>query len=551
MNSYGGVLSPGTHRRGATPRPFADVPADARPYAVRMRDDVLLATDVYLPSRGSRWPVLVSRLPYDKAGDECFMPDIARWFNERGYAVVVQDVRGKVRSGGALAPFETEVADGYDTIEWVTEQSWCNGSIGMFGDSYFGWTQWAAAASRHRALRAIAPRVISADIGDVTSRGGLFALEVTALWALETWVDERLYAYDGELEWGVRPLSEVVPAALGGRRSAFLDDTARRGLPPSARLSVDADLPALHLGGWWDLVNGGQFATWRRSVGAQRAPQYLVVDAVDHGWTRLRPPGEPYVDPLTDASTLSAFLDDYLGPLLPFFDYYVSGVRAYDAPPVRWMLTHESWRHDDRWPPRDSAPVDWFLTGGPRGGLAEAPDRAERVVEWAQDPDDLVPSLAHAYHPLIEPADDSVLIRRDDVLTFETEPVPRPVDLAGPISVALAYESSSPTARIMASLCDVSPDGSALRITDGAGMVTAQGRSAVDLGDIGYRVRPGHRLRLQLSASEFPRYLPDTGTDEHPWTAREFRRTEHRIVTGGRRGARLRCFALRAPGDNA
>ncbi|MQA98017.1 MAG: CocE/NonD family hydrolase, partial [Streptosporangiales bacterium] len=262
-----------------------------------MRDGILLATDVYLPSRGRRWPVLLSRLPYDKAGDECFMPDTARWFTERGYAVVVQDVRGKVRSDGVTAPFRAERLDGYDTIEWITSQEWCGGPVGMFGDSYFGWTQWAAAASRHPALRAIAPRVISADVADLLWSQGVLALEVSALWAFETWMDEALYDPVGPLDWSVRPLSEVVPAAHGGRRSPFLDALGAGALDQAARMPVRGDLPALHIGGWWDILQGGQLATWRRARSAGPAPQHLIMDAMDHGGTRLRAPGEPYVDP--------------------------------------------------------------------------------------------------------------------------------------------------------------------------------------------------------------------------------------------------------------
>ena len=503
-----------------------------------MRDGVRLATDVYLPDRGRRWPTLLSRLPYDKTGDECLMPHIARWFTERGYAVVVQDVRGKIRSGGALEPFRAEVDDGYDTLDWITRQSWCAGPVGMFGDSYFGWTQWAAAASGHAALRAIAPRVTSANVGDITSRSGVFALEVTALWALETWVDE--YLYDGTPDWSIRPLSEVIPTALGGRRSPFLDDVVANGLPSSARLNVRGDVPALHLGGWWDIAQRGQFATWRKARRAARAPQFLSIDAVDHGWNALNAPDtEPY-------------LDFYLGPMHAFFDHFVAETRAYDAPLVRWHLANGSWRAADDWPPAHTRPLDWYLGGssGGRGALRTVPDQHRCELSWVQEPDDLVPSLGHAYHPLIEPADDAVLAERPDVMTFDTDPTDWALDLAGPVSLTVETTSTSSGARIMASIGDVAPDGTVLRITDGVAAVTSE-RVEVDLGDVGYRLRPGHVLRLSISASEFPRYLPDTGTGENPWTARKFIATEHRVVIGGTHAARLRCHVMEATGVDA
>ena len=130
---------------------------------VRMRDGVRLATDVYLPDGHGRVPAVLVRLPYDKCGRYTFMPQLAPHFNERGYAFVAQDVRGKFRSEGETMPFVHEVEDGYDTLEWVAAQPWCDGRVGMWGDSYYGYTQWAAAASGHPALKAIVPRVTSTD----------------------------------------------------------------------------------------------------------------------------------------------------------------------------------------------------------------------------------------------------------------------------------------------------------------------------------------------------------------------------------------------------
>lgn len=141
------------------------------PVRIRMRDRVLLAGDVYLPGApgtpdATPGDTILIRLPYDKSGVYCFIPLIAEYFTQHGYRVVAQDVRGKFRSEGEALLFVNEVNDGYDTIEWVTQQPWSNGHVAMWGDSYYGYTQWAAAASGHPALKAISPRVTGTKLGE-------------------------------------------------------------------------------------------------------------------------------------------------------------------------------------------------------------------------------------------------------------------------------------------------------------------------------------------------------------------------------------------------
>lgn len=160
---------------------------------------------------------ILVRLPYDKSGRYTFMPCLAPAFTERGYAFVVQDVRGKFRSGGETLPIVHEVENGYDTIQWIVERAWSNGVVGMFGDSYYGFTQWAALASAHPALRAIVPRITTADRKALFGTDGVPALYLADLNA-HYWVVRLIHKY--EVDWSRRPLSEVFDegfAAIGAR----------------------------------------------------------------------------------------------------------------------------------------------------------------------------------------------------------------------------------------------------------------------------------------------------------------------------------------------
>src|SRR4029078_10131833 len=147
------------------------------------------------------------------------MPRLAAWFTERGYAFVAQDVRGRARSEGETFAFVDEVSDGGAALDWIVDRSWSNGVVGMFGDSYYGWTQWAAVASGHDALKAIVPRGRSVEIGtDWRETGGVFNAYQMIEWAAGTWSGTE--NFEGDLDWTVRPPPDPHGHAPGGRRAA-------------------------------------------------------------------------------------------------------------------------------------------------------------------------------------------------------------------------------------------------------------------------------------------------------------------------------------------
>ncbi len=267
-----------------TLRPAPLDPA-AEQVMVPMRDGVRLATDVYFPARPGRLPAVLVRLPYDKCGRYTFMPQCAPYFTERGYAFVVQDVRGKFRSEGETMPFVHEVDDGYDTLEWVIAQSWSNGLVGMFGDSYYGFTQWAAVASGHPALKAIVPRVTSSDLKVLTSWWGDSVVELYgADYLAHYWVDRMIHFYEGD--YGHRPLAEAFDRRLRGDRRARGElrphdahdrPAGHRSVPDRPPVRPPED-PRAALGGLVrqhraGLVRGLHGAAWARGGSGHAVPQ--------------------------------------------------------------------------------------------------------------------------------------------------------------------------------------------------------------------------------------------------------------------------------------
>ena len=512
--------------------PLGEVDEHAEQVMVPMRDGVRLATDVYLRGGGRRPTVLV-RLPYDKSARFSFMASVAPSFLERGYAFVAQDVRGKARSQGETFAFVHEVADGADTLDWIVGRPWSDGTVATFGDSYYGFTQWAAAASGHPALRAIVPRITTTEIGtDWMHHGGVFCLYTMAEWAALTWVDAPLY--DGAPDFGVRPLAGVVAAAHGGRASASFERWRRTGpddpfwtsgifgsVDPLARVTI----PVLHSGGWWDVFRRGQLRDHARLVGRGVPGQHLVMGSTDHFDDELTEDGEPVDDILVNEQALERFLPSYVGPALEFLDRYVLG-RDERVETVRWHLANAGWRTAEAWPPPGARPLLLHAAGTGAlasvegGALVERPDAGGRTIAWEHDPADLVPEpIEDAWRPLLGLPDERVVEGRPDVATFTGSAVDAPLDLTGPVRVAGVTGETHDAGALVAKLVDVYPGGRARRIAEGATRSTPGAPFEVDLGDTGYRLRAGHRLRLEVAASAFPRYLPDAGPGLDPWEA--------------------------------
>ncbi|UUU36627.1 CocE/NonD family hydrolase [Streptomyces sp. CA-210063] len=543
-------------------------PADpsALPFRVRMRDGVRLATDVYLPDGSAAdkpGPTVLVRLPYDKSGTYAALPLIARYMTRRGYRVAVQDVRGKFRSEGETLLFVNEVHDGYDTLEWITHQPWSDGIVGMWGDSYYGYTQWAAVASGHRALRAIAPRVTGTELGQVVDNlDGTRDVEM----GVHLGYMATHYVGPDTYEWEpdptrrplIAPFEEFFQAL--GRRSPSFDVVFPQEVPlrrwPEGHPFDHRAIPVLHTVGWYDNCAPWH---WRDIEELARRPdwanqQYLLIDAIDHENYHFA--GAPYDDESRDHAlsedAFRALLPGYLDPALGFFDIFLRRKGSpTDLPRVRWHLVHgeeSGFRTDTVWPPADSkvmtlhlAPDTGTADGDTPGRLSVTPPASQSTASWTHNPADPVPSAApNAFAYLQTNPRLHDWSKRGDVLVFDAEPTTAPLDLAGPVSLRLALTTTGPSTDLFAKLLEVHSDGEAELVAHGRAHIDNSARSlTLSLGHAGYRLRTGHRLRLHLHSSDFPEFVLHPGTDENPWLATCGERTTQRIRLGGIDGARL------------
>lgn len=544
---------------GLLPRPLGVMPESASTHKVRVRDGARLATDVYLPPNLTKpVPAVVCRLPYGKNDPENTLEQIAKVFTSRGYAFVAQDTRGKGGSEGEAWPFTSEVVDSYDTFEWVVGQSWSDGRIATWGASYYGFTQWAGIASQHPALVAALPTVTTSRAQEWLWRQGVFELGFAAAWSGITWMDKFVYPFGLQFDWSV-DLPEVLPAAFGGRDSAayrFMraarpeSNFWRTSIFPNGTPANAPKVAMLHSGGWWDLFNRGQVRDWSLSSATSPAAQILVMDSIDHAfgeWTQY-PAGIPVVESMAPQD-VAAFCESLLDRPLRLLDQEFFGQPS-GLGQVEWRLTHGDWHTSSTWPPPEARPFILHLSDV-RGDLqlTRRPQQAGSWRNWKHDPSTPVPTQGEpsTMYDLCLPPDDTAVEGRDDVLVLSSEPFETRSQLVGPVVANLYVESSAPEMDVVVRLLDVFPDGRTRRIRDGAAHVHAARGGAhirVDLGHTAYALEAGHRLRLHLASSDFPRFLPYLGPGRDPWTDQPGPGSNQRVRVGGRLGSSITLSVL-------
>lgn len=509
---------------------------------VTMRDGVGLASDIYLPAGGGPFPTILTRMPYGKTEPYCYLPVIAAYWVRKGYAAVVQDVRGKWASEGKFEPNlnRNEVPDGYDTIDWIARQPWSNGRVAMWGESYYGFTSYAGATSGHPALVCVAPGDISLDRYKATFRYGCLQLNTVGTWAIS--MTDRTYQDLSRLDYWHLPLAEMADAA--GAPSEYFDQLVANPAPGSfwEERSVLAGydsirIPVLHWGGWYDTYLGPTIADWRRMAdnNAEAAHQHLFIGPWDHGGTADLCHHVGLL-PVT-GDTASARWDTFCA----FFDHYLMGLDNGfgDGGAVRYyVMGDDAWRSSADWPPAGTNSTAIYLRSGGMantlsgdGRLAyERPGGNEPADSFTYDPADPVADTLEidCWSIAGQMGDRRPAQERSDVLVYSTGSLSRALELSGPITAQIFFASSAPDTDVTVALTDVAPDGGANLIQDGILRARYRDGSAsaaplepgrvyaltIDLWSTSYVVKSGHSLRVEISSSCFNRYDRNLNTGE-------------------------------------
>jgi putative CocE/NonD family hydrolase len=525
-----------------------------------MRDGTVLRANVYRPAGEGRWPVLLTRLPYGKdlpLGGSVLEPVQAA---RRGYVVIVQDTRGRFSSEGDWEPMRNESEDGYDTVQWAASLPYSDGQVGMYGASYFGYTQWSAALTKPPALKAMVPFITWSDpYNGVVMRGGAMELGTQARWQLQMGFDVLVRRHRGDRAALGKAFQELAAEldALGteGYRSLPLAEFAplvRQEVAPSFFENVAAttdrdrlafmtikgrhhevEVPTFNVGGWYDIFLHDTIANFNamREAGA---PTKLLIGPWSHG-AQSNPIGELNFGFGSQAGLIDLQID-FQSLQLRWFDRWLKAAEngITTEPPIKlFVMGANSWRSETEWPP-PAAPAPLYLRAG--GSLSSKAPGEERPDRYDYDPANPVPTRGGALLMTPEypagPYDQRPIEQRPDVLVFTSEPLSQDTEVTGPVSVRLWAASSAPDTDFIARLCDVDPDGQSINLTDG--ILRARYRDwseggelsaiepdrpycyDIDLWATSNLFKAGHRIRLQVTSSCFPRW------DRNPNTGRPF-----------------------------
>ena len=494
---------------------------------VPMRDGVKLATDIYLPARGGaavgdRFPVLVYRSPYNKRGQRTE----SAFFAQRGYAVVAQDCRGRYASQGEFTPYASEGRDGYDTIEWAAAQAWSNGKVGTAGASYLGLVQYLAAIEKPPhllamfALAAGSGAPMPGGVPDIGSDLWLVRMALTSPRAPRVLGLEKLQEFQAD--------PGMVLKMSPGERAALLRNFpsyyAAYETPQSLaeRYSRMKDVPIFFHSGWYDFQVEGLLENFVTLSRLQKTPKKLMVGPWPHS-AGAAECGDAWFGPRAAVEIRPLELD--------WFDHWlrqkeyqiiksdsVEYFRMGGGPGTRTAggkLDHGGeWRTAASWPPAGGKPVRYYLQAG--GALSNAKPGAAPPSTYLFDPSNPVPTAGGRTRTAEKApgcVQDQGRASRADVLTFSTPPLARPLNVTGRMRAVILVSSDAPETDFTAKLIDLYPDGYAFPLNDGqirtrysAGQVHAV---EIDLGSISNLFARGHRIRLDLSSSSYPKFEPN------------------------------------------
>ena len=518
--------------------------------ALAASDGVMLVADIYKPETPEPAPTILLRVPFTKTfKNDLGVEVVGRFWASRGYIVVVQGTRGRFKSGGTNYPLIHERQDGLDTLHWLAQQSWFDGRLGMWGGSAFGYTQWVLADQSEPGPMALMIQIASTDFHGMFYPGGAFSLESALFWAARSRGAKDRDPSMAELERGFQGFPLIQADDRGPGNTNYFKDWASHPQRDAYWKAIDGEnrartlkAPVLLMAGWYDPFLPSQLHDYKTIKSEAQAGVAAGTRLIIGPWS--------HADAVrfADGSTAGSYRRASLTPSLPWFDHQLLG-RSVDpslAAPVKiYVMGKNVWRDEQEWPLARTRYETFYLSSHGHansvrgdGMLTSKPpalgEGAERPDSFVYDPRRPVPSRGGAMlGPRAGTYDQEQVEQRSDVLVYSTEPLAQDTEITGPIGVVLYVTTNAPSTDFTAKLVDVFPDGKAYNVSDGIlrrnyppqMSASRPEEITIDLWPTSMLFRSGHRLRLEISSSDYPRFdrNPNTGgniaTETHPQQA--------------------------------
>lgn len=529
-----------------------------------MRDGVKLAQRVYLPQGGQpgqKWPTILVRSCYTK---ERFGYKLSKYVN-KGYALVMQDVRGRGDSEGDLDPFAYERDDGSDTVDWIVSQPWSDGNVGMWGASYLGHVVVQAATSGNPHLKCVIDEVnVGSPFIDTVRRGGALCSQPLLCWALAQSSGQRpnMYYMSDTVDWApmmdIRPLSSLAEKVLGTPKNDLWkkwtthdEENAWWQRGDFTRNFHRVKVPMMVISGWYDGDGLGVSETWRGLTKYDVPGRRIVLGPWEHGPNTTR-------DVEGVAFGNNAIIYNFDINNLRWYDYYLKGIQnGMDGEPraTYYVVGENQWHTSDDWSPAEARMTCCYLDSDGRAnscwgdGRLEWENPAQECSDtYHYDPQtpfsDLVSAQVGHRSPINYKGHES----GEDMLVYTSKPLERDVILAGEISAEFFASSSALDTDWILRLTDVDEEGNSRQLSENIirakfrdGFETAKllepgkvERYFLQMESNGWRLAKGHRLRVQVQSSSKNLVFPNTNTGDNPFEDMGSVVAVNKIYHGGR-----------------
>lgn len=510
---------------------------------VALSDGVKLSTDIYLPGEGNPFPVILIRTPYASKQ----LGSVANHFASAGYAVVVQNVRGKSGSEGQFFPFVFEKKDGFDCLEWITKQPWCNGKIGLWGESYLSYTGFVLAPSGHPSFVTMINISGMADMESFFFPGGAFHLMAHLPWY---YVNVGGNPFPPDEVW--KNIFRTTPLF-----SLFGGDQAKEQIEMFKGIEDEYEkvsIPIFHITGLYDFVYPNTMTIYNNINRQGSSFQKLVIGPWIHDDVFT---GKSLVGDVDFGKPAKRTFDELLNMSVRWFDYWLkgneNGIR--EEPVVEYFVMGKNeWRTAGSWPPENVTKQRWYISSekganssSGDGYLSREHATAEGTDTFVFDPNDPVPTVGganfHYFKNNVGIKNQSEIAAREDVLVYTSDPLSDGLEIVGPLKMVLYAATEGEDTDFTARVVELRADGYAQIIEEG--IVRGRYRESmdvekwlepsnvyelvIDLGSTATYLKPGSRLRLEISSSNFPKYDRNPNTKVHPLEATEFKKVKQTI----------------------